>query len=71
MESMSSMYHRARPMTKAAALTFPGVLGRYIASGKQFLGNGNAKHTYLSSFFRDILSYEEELLKRLCHSCPR
>ena len=26
-------------MTKAAALTFPGVLGRYIASGKQFLGN--------------------------------
>ena len=39
MENMSSMYHRARPMTKAAALTFPGVLGRYIASGKQFLGN--------------------------------
>ena len=39
MENMSSMYHRARPMTKAAALTFPGVLGRYVASGKQFLGN--------------------------------
>lgn len=39
MESMSSMYHRARPMTKVAALPFRGVLGKYIAPGKQFLGN--------------------------------
>lgn len=47
MENMPSMYHRARPMTKVAALPFPGVLGGFAASGRRFLGNAyNSARNY-------------------------